>query len=165
MVENASVCLPLTCFYPVDDSRCIDGVSNPFIEMGRATSWFAEGVWRNDSTGTFSREKKIKYGMSRTQTEEMTHSAGIETIASHRFKLVEVNVTLNYQFTSSTSSSLTDFTETEVTERFEVPAKSVTVLSTKHLFLKGKRMDGSTVVSQAEVIANEGLHFGGCPLP
>lgn len=103
--------------------------------------------------------------MSRTQTEEMTHSAGIEISASHGFKLVEVNVTLSYQFTSSNSSSLADFTGTEVTERFEVPAKSVTVLSTKHLFLKGKRMDGSTVVSQAEVIANEGLHFGGCPLP
>lgn len=102
--------------------------------------------------------------MSRTQTEEMTHSAGIETSASHRFKLVEVNVTLNYQFKSSTSSSLTDFTETEVTERFEVPAKSVTVLFTKHLFLKGKRMDGSKVITQVEAIANVDLHFGGCTL-
>ncbi|TEY39428.1 hypothetical protein BOTCAL_0457g00070 [Botryotinia calthae] len=165
VVENASVILPLTCFYPVDDSRCIDGVSNPFIEISKATSWFAEGVWENDGTGTFSREKKIKYGISRTQTEELTHSAGIEISASHGFKLVEVNVTLNYQFTSASSSSLTDFSETEVTERFEVPSKHVTVLFTKHLFLKGKRMDGSTVISQAEVIANDDLHFGGCPLP
>ncbi|TGO71707.1 hypothetical protein BELL_0540g00070 [Botrytis elliptica] len=165
VVENASVCLPLTCFYPVSDPRCIEGISNPFIEISKGTSWVAEGVWSNDGSGPFSREKKIKYGLSKTKTDEMSHSVGVEISASHGFKLVEVNVTLNYQFTTSSSSSLTEFTESEVTERFEVPAKSVTVLFTKHMFLKGKRMDGSTVINQAEAIANDDLHFGGCPLP
>ncbi|KAF7944021.1 hypothetical protein EAE96_010431 [Botrytis aclada] len=159
VVENASVTLPLTCYYKVNDSRCIDGVANPFIEISKGTCWFVEGVWENNSNGAFNREKKIKYGMSQTKTQEMTHSVGIEISATHGFKLAEVNVTLNYQFTSTTSSSFTDFTETEVTERFEVPAKNVTVLFSKHLFLKGKRMDGSTVITQAEIVANNDVHF------
>lgn len=95
----------------------------------------------------------------------MTHSVGVEVSASGGFKLAEWSVTLNYQFTSSTSSSFNDFTENEVTQTIDVKPKTCTVLFIKHIYVRGARDDGSEIMNEIEIAANNDVHFSGCDLP
>ncbi|KAI9641808.1 hypothetical protein NHQ30_009668 [Ciborinia camelliae] len=165
LLEQASVSLPFTSYFNPEDSRGLSGIRNPFVSVSRLVAWIVDGVWENKSNSTYSREQRIKYGVSTTQTQEMTHSVGVEVSASGGFKLAEWSVTLNYQFTSSTSSSFNDFTENEVTQKFDVPPKTVTVLFTKHIYVRGARDDGSTIMNEIEIVANNDVHFSGCALP
>jgi hypothetical protein len=164
VVEQAAVTLPLRCFFWSEDARCLTQIAKPFITISKGIAWYVEGVWENGGEGTFTREKRIKCGISQTQTESMEHTVGISITASHGFKFAEMSVTLNYQFTHTRSTSFTEFTETEVVESFEVPAKTCTVLFSKHIYLKGSMNNGGTVMNQIEAVANDDVHFSGCKL-
>lgn len=162
--EQCRVILPFTAFISCKDARSLSRIQDPFCIMSRYIAWHVEDVWENGSGGNFSRERKIKYGVSRTQSEEMTHSAGVEVSATAGIGLVESSIKLNYQFTDTNSRSFTEYTEQEVTQKFEVPPKHVTVLFSKHVWLKVTRGDGSEELSQIEMAANADVHFSGCSL-
>ncbi|PQE22762.1 hypothetical protein CJF31_00001752 [Rutstroemia sp. NJR-2017a BVV2] len=164
VVEQAAVTLPLRCFFWSEDSRCVSQIANLFMGISKGIAWYAEGVWENGGNGTFAREKRIKYGISKTQTESMEQQVGITITASHGFKLAEMSVSLKYQFTHMSSTSFTGFTETEVTEKSDVPPKTCTVLLSKHVFMKATMNNGGTVMNQIEAVANDDVHFGGCTL-
>lgn len=118
----------------------------------------------NDTNGPFDRQVTIKYGVSKTQSESMEHSIGVEVSASSGIGLVEFSVNLNYQFTYNSSSSFTEFRESEVIEKINIPPRNATVLFSKHIWIKGVRADSSQVISQVEITANDELHFSGCAL-
>ncbi|KAM3072008.1 hypothetical protein ACMFMF_007405 [Clarireedia jacksonii] len=161
--EQCRVTLPFISFLPNNDERSLARITTPFYTVSRSIAWDVEGVWENNSAGDFRREKKIKFGISKTQSEEMTHSAGVSISATYGIKGFESNVTLNYQFTQSNFKSYTEYKEEEVTESFDVPAKTVKVLFSKHIWLTATAGDG-TVTNQIEMIANDDVHFGGCHL-
>lgn len=165
LLEQASVSLPFTSFFNPEDSRGIQAIRNPFVKVSRLASYVVDGVWENKSSSSYTREQRIKYGVSRTQTQEMTHSVGVEVSASGGFKLAEWSVTVNYQFTSSMSSSFNDFTENEITQTIDVKPKTCTVLFIKHIYVRGARDDGSEIMNEIEIAANNDVHFSGCDLP
>jgi hypothetical protein len=72
-VDQAAVTLPLRCFFWSEDSCCVSQMVNHFISISKGIAWYAEGAWENGGNGTFAREKRIKYGISKTQTESMEH--------------------------------------------------------------------------------------------
>ncbi|THV48391.1 hypothetical protein BGAL_0251g00010 [Botrytis galanthina] len=164
VVEQAAVTLPMRCFFWSEDPRIIAQIEKPFISISKAIAWYVEGVYENGGSGSFTREQRIKSGISTTQSETMEHQVGISITASHGFKLAEMSVTLNYQFTHTQSTSFTEFTETEITQRFEVPPKTCTVLFSKHVYMKGTMNNGGTILSEIEAVANEDVHLGGCNL-
>ncbi|TGO81011.1 hypothetical protein BPOR_1429g00010 [Botrytis porri] len=96
LLEQASVSLPFTAYFNPEGTRSIQGIRNPFVQVSRLAAYVVEGVWENKSSSTYTREQRIKYGVSKTQTQEMTHSVGIEVSASGGFKLAEWSITLNY---------------------------------------------------------------------
>lgn len=163
-MEQCQVTLPYVAFLPPTDSLCLNNIRDPFITLKKSIGWFVEGVWVNDAGGAFKRSQSIKYGVSKTQSQEMTHSVGVEVSASAGIGIVETSVSLNYQFTQTSSSSFTEFTEKEVTEEFEVPPYHATVLFSKHIWIRGERADGSHVMVQIEIAANDDVHFSGCNL-
>ncbi|KAF7904374.1 hypothetical protein EAF00_001708 [Botryotinia globosa] len=142
--------------------QSLDFIRNPFIELSRSIAWKVEGVWVNGGEGTYSRQKELKYGVSKTESESMTHSAGVEISASSGIGCVEFSVTLNYQFTSERSSSFTEYKESTVTEKFEVPGKNAKVLFSKHIWITAARADKDSVLKQLELIANDDVYFAGC---
>ncbi|POR37266.1 DUF946 domain-containing protein [Tolypocladium paradoxum] len=164
-LEQCTVLLPFVAFFSPTDQRSLDNIRNPFCSVGRSIAWLAEGVWVNGSGGPFHREQTIKYGISSTQKEEMTHSAGVEVSASGGIGFANFGISLNYQFTYQNSHSFTEYSEKSVTERFEVPAHHATVLFSKHIWLKATRSDGSHVLVQIEITANDDVYFSGCELP
>lgn len=93
----------------------------------------------NDTNRVFKCGKEIKYGISRTQTELMQQEVGVEVTSSSGIELVEFGTKLNCQFTYSSSSSYTKFTEQMVKETINVPAKNATALFSKHIRIKGRR--------------------------
>ncbi|KAM0175891.1 hypothetical protein ACHAPF_005254 [Botrytis cinerea] len=162
--EQCRVVLPFTAFYPIDDERSLNLIRNPFCVISRSIAWHCEAAWVNDTNGPFDRQVTIKYGVSKTQSESMEHSIGVEVSASSGIGLVEFSVNLNYQFTYNSSSSFTEFRESEVIEKINIPPRNATVLFSKHIWIKGVRADSSQVISQVEITANDELHFSGCAL-
>ncbi|KAF7917876.1 uncharacterized protein EAE98_009904 [Botrytis deweyae] len=149
----------------LEDKRSIQAISNPFVQVTRLASYVAEAICENDTSSKASRSKTVKYGVSKTQTQEMTNTVGIEVSASGGFKLAEWSVTLNYQFTSSTSSSFTEFTENEVVQRYDVNPKTCTVMFVKHIYVRGARDAGSTILNEIKIAASNDVHLSGCGLP
>ncbi|KAF7934709.1 uncharacterized protein EAE98_002754 [Botrytis deweyae] len=144
--EQCSAVLPFIFYLPNDSAWNLARISKPFYTVSREIAW-----------------NTIKWGISKTQSEEMVHSAGVSVSASYGIKGFESSVTLNYQFTQTTSKSFTEYQEGETTESFVVPGKTVKVLFSKHIWLKAKAGDG-TMASQVEMVANNDIHFGGCDL-
>lgn len=164
LMEQCHVVLPFLAFLPPTDPLCLNNIKDPFIILKKSIAWSVEGVWVNDARGAFTRSQKIKYGVSKTQSQEMTHTVGVEISASTGIGIVETSVSLNYQFSQTNASSFTEFSEKEVTETFEVPPHHATVLFTKHIWIRGERADGSHVMVQIEIAANDDVHFSGCDL-
>jgi hypothetical protein len=161
--EQCSAVLPFIFYLPNDNQWSLARISTPFYTVSRSIAWSVEGVWENKSEGDYNHSKRLVFGISKTKSEEMVHSAGVSISASYGIKGFESNVTLNYQFTQTTSRSFTEYQESETTEQFVVPPKTVTVLFSKHIWLKAKAGDG-TVADQVEITANNDVHFGGCKL-
>ncbi|KAI9163849.1 hypothetical protein HJFPF1_05477 [Paramyrothecium foliicola] len=162
--QQAKVTLPFHCFFKPTHQESLDNIRNPFLTISRTTAWYVEGVWSNNTAGSFAREQKLLCGVTKQKTDEMSHSAGIEVSSTFGIKGAEFSVTLNYQFTYTTSTSLTEFFEREVTEKFDVPAHSATVLFSKHVWIKASRLDSPVVLHQMEMTANDDVYFKGCPL-
>lgn len=163
-LEQCKVLLPFVAYFDPTDQRSIDNIRNPFCSVSRSIAWVAEGVWVNGSDGGFNREQNIKYGISSTQQQEMTHSAGVEVSASAGVGFASFGISLNY-VTATSSSSYTEYSEKLVTEKFDVLAHHATVLFSKHIWLKATRSDGTHVLVQVEITANDDVYFSGCELP
>lgn len=162
--DQCQVTLPFTSFFPPDDKRSLDNIADPFCIISKTVAWHVEGVWVNNASGEFDRTQTVKYGISKEQKEEMVNSFGVEVTVEGGIKAVSYSVSLNYQFTYTTSSSYTEFSEKQVEEKIIVPGHYAKALCSKHIWLKGKRRDGSEL-SQLEVTANDDIHFTGCNLP
>ncbi|KAF7894188.1 hypothetical protein EAF00_007702 [Botryotinia globosa] len=156
--EQCSAVLSFIFYLPNDSAWNVARISKPFYTVSREIAWNVEGVWNNDSAGDFNHSKTIKWGLSKTQSEEMVHSVGVSVSASYGIKGFESSVTLNYQCTQTTSKSFTEYQEGETTESFVVPGKTAKVLFSKHIWLKAKAGDG-TIASQVEMVANNDIHL------
>lgn len=113
-----------------------------------------------------TRTSRILAGVSSEKRTEMTHSVGIEISATYGIKAIggDGSMTLNYQFTYSSSSSFTEYSEREITETFEVPAQTAKVLFSKRVWIKGARSDGSVTMNQVEFPSSDEVYFSGCDL-
>lgn len=132
---------------------------------GKALAGFPRvGVWVNYADGNFQRSQTLTTGVSKTQSEEMSHSVGVDISASFGIKLVNFDISLNYQFTYASSTSFTEYSEKTVTESFDVGSHYAKVLFSKHIWLEAMRADGSSVIRQVEFAASDDVHFSGTPL-
>ncbi|KAF7941039.1 hypothetical protein EAE99_000676 [Botrytis elliptica] len=166
--EQCRITLPFTSFFESTNERCLDFIQDPFIELSRSIAWRTEGVWVNGSGGAYSRQKEIKYGVSKEQSESMTHSAGVEDRRSLTFNILvsasagigcaSFSVSLNYQFTYQSNSSSTEY------KKFEVPGKNATVLFSKHIWITAARTNNGPIMEQIELVANDDVYFAGCPV-
>ncbi|CZT51857.1 uncharacterized protein RSE6_13065 [Rhynchosporium secalis] len=161
---QASVTLPFTCFFPPTDEDSLLKIRDPFCAITRSTAYFAEGVWVNDAEGSLKRSAKVTCGITKEKREEFTHTVGVEISASGGIGLFESSVSLNYQFTYSNSSTFTEFTQTEITQEFDVGPFYAKVLFSKHVWIKGTRSSGSIVINATEITASDDYIIKGCSL-
>lgn len=75
-----------------------------------------------------------------------------------------MDVSLNYQFTSTTSSSFTEYEETTRTQEYTVPAYEATIFLSKRIWIQATRADGSIVLREINFNANEDIHLIGVRL-
>ncbi|KAL1795369.1 hypothetical protein ACET3X_007185 [Alternaria dauci] len=158
-LEQCSVTLPFTAFFPPTDNSCLNLIPHPFITLQRRTAWYVEDVARNASDESGSHTTKITKGVSSTQSEEMTHSVGVSITTSAGIKAIGggIDVTLNYQFTYSQSYSSTEFQQTEKTHTFNIGPWTVLVLLTDRVWIQATRSDGSTTLHRIGYNATDDL--------
>ncbi|CAI9630216.1 hypothetical protein GT037_010859 [Alternaria burnsii] len=158
-LAQCAVTLPFTAFFSPTDNACLNLISHPFITLQRRTAWYVEDVARNaaDQSGTHS--TKITKGVSATQSQEMTHSAGVSITSSFGIKAIGggVDVTLNYQFTASQSYSSSEYQETEKTHTFNIGPQTVLVLLTDRVWIQATRSDGSATLHRIGYNATDDL--------
>ena len=158
-LAQCAVTLPFTAFFPPTDNSCLNLISHPFITLQRRTAWYVEDVARNaaDQSGTHS--TKITKGVSASQSQEMTHSAGVSITSSFGIKAIGggVDVTLNYQFTASQSYSSSEYQETEKTHTFNIGPQTVLVLLTDRVWIQATRSDGSATLHRIGYNATDDL--------
>jgi hypothetical protein len=164
LTEQAKVTLPFHCFLNATDTSSLDNIRDPFLTVTRSTAWYAEGVWVNDTNGTFTRQTILKYGVSQAQQAAMTNTCGVDVSASYGVGCASGQVSLNYQFTMTSSASFTEFSEKTVTETIDVKPHNATVLFSKHIWIKGSRADGLVVINSMEIVANDDVYYSGCEL-
>lgn len=167
--EQCKVTLPYTAFFDpehVPSLTAYKTTNNPFITVGRSIAWYVEGVWQNDTDGNLKREKLMKYGISTTDSTEITHSVGISISATAGIGVVESSITLNYQFTHTDTHSFTEYSERQTTESNDVPAHTASVLFSKHIVIKAYRGEEKSedVLGLTEIVANDDVHWKGIKL-
>lgn len=75
----------------------------------------------------------------------MTHSAGVSISASVGIKAIGggVDVSLNYQFTSKTSSSYGEYSEYTHEQRYTIAPRTATILLSERVWMQATRSDDS----------------------
>ncbi|PQE26605.1 DUF946 domain-containing protein [Rutstroemia sp. NJR-2017a BBW] len=94
----------------------------------------------------------------------MTHSAGVAISASYGIKGFGMDISLNYQFTSTSSSSFTEYEETLRTQSYTVPAYTASIYLIKRIWVQATRADGSIVLREINFNADEDIHLVGVSL-
>ncbi|KAK5995074.1 hypothetical protein PT974_03467 [Cladobotryum mycophilum] len=159
-MEQAKVTLPLTAYFDPKDASLIRNIRTPFMTITRSVAWYVEGIWENDSAGNVTRSDEVSYGFSKEKTESMEHSVGVSMTASGGIGLVDYEVSLNYQFTYSTSTTFSEYTGFVKKEEFTVPEHYVTVMFCKLIRVRGTLPDG-TVIHQGDNLASGEFHLSG----
>ncbi|KAK5996551.1 hypothetical protein PT974_01886 [Cladobotryum mycophilum] len=160
---QAQIVLPLTAFYQPDDPRILRNIRNPFYNITKRAAWQVEGIWENYSAGNLQRSEEIEYGLSNTESQSMEHTTGISLSASYGTSLASFSVSLNYQFTHSSSSSFTEYHVSKKKEDFAVPPNYATVLYCKLFRMQVAMRDGA-VVHQSESLSSGELRLAGVAL-
>ncbi|CAE7007426.1 hypothetical protein P3342_002718 [Pyrenophora teres f. teres] len=161
---QAEVILPYTAFFKSDDRPSLGNIVNPFVSLSRRTAWQVYVKHVNDSAGTITDTKKITKGVSKTEAEEMSHSAGVEISASVGIKGFGASMSLNYQFSYKSSVSLTEYEEATREQGFTVPPYHATVFLTKQVWIKARRDDGSVTLHELGYNSDEDIHLVGIDL-
>lgn len=94
-IEQARVTLPFTSFFHWENERSLALIQNPFCTVTRSISWYVEAVWVNDGPNEPKETKKIRSGITKSQTTAMTNSAGVEVSASGGFGLASFSANLS----------------------------------------------------------------------
>ncbi|CAD6441431.1 b8d55a13-8c93-4da6-9244-2b852eb643f6-CDS [Sclerotinia trifoliorum] len=162
--DQCQVTLPFTVYFPPTDAASLRAISNPFCTLSRRIAWYVHTVHINDGGGTISDSTTVTKGVSNTLSKEMTQSAGVSISASYGIMGFGMDVSLNYQFTSTISSSFTEYEETSRTQEYTVPPYEASIFLSKRIWIQASRADGSIVLREINFNANEDIHLIGVPL-
>ncbi|KAF7948064.1 uncharacterized protein EAE97_003475 [Botrytis byssoidea] len=163
-IDQCQVTLPFNIYFPPTDAASLRTISYPFCNLTRKIAWYVHTAHTNNSGGQISDSTTVTKGVSKTLAEEMTHSAGVSISASYGIKGFGMDVSLNYQFTSTTSSSFTEYEETTRTQGYTVPPYEATIFLSKRIWIQAIRADGSIVLREINFNANEDIHLIGVSL-
>ncbi|PQE19284.1 duf946 domain-containing protein [Rutstroemia sp. NJR-2017a BVV2] len=163
-IDQCQVTLPFTVFFPPTDAASLRAISYPFCRLARKIAWYVETRHINESAGEISDSVTVTKGVSETLSEEMTHSAGVAISASYGIKGFGMDISLNYQFTSTASTSFTEYEETSRTQSYTVPAYTASIYLIKRIWIQATRADGSIVLRETNFNANEDIHLVGVSL-
>ncbi|TEY87518.1 hypothetical protein BOTCAL_0001g00440 [Botryotinia calthae] len=161
---QCEVTLPFTVYFPPSDAASLRSINYPFCQLTRKIAWYVHTAHTNNSGGQISDSTTVTKGVSKTLSEEMSHSAGVSVSASYGIKGFGMDVSLNYQFTSTTSSSFTEYEENSRTQGYTVPPYEATIFLSKRIWIQATRADGSVVLKEINFNANDDIHLVGVSL-
>ncbi|KAK5988177.1 hypothetical protein PT974_12317 [Cladobotryum mycophilum] len=152
-LEQCRVTLPFISFYEPTDPQCVGNIADPFCTLSRYISWIVEGVWVNNSSGTYERQVEIKFVVSSDQAQEISKAARVSVSAGSGITLVDSDISLNHQFTSPTGSRTAEYQEKTTQDKFEMKPFWGDVLFLKQVEVSATRLDGSDSIAQLEFAA------------
>ncbi|KAF1843859.1 uncharacterized protein K460DRAFT_387813 [Cucurbitaria berberidis CBS 394.84] len=156
---QCAVVLPFTAFFPATDTPSLERIQHPFVTLQRRTAWYVEDVARNAADEPMTQATTITKGVSETQSQEMTNSAGVEISASKGIRLIkgEIEASLNYQFTATESSSTTEYSEVTKTHTYTIGPQTVAVILTDRAWIQAIRSDGSITFQEISFNASDDM--------
>lgn len=161
---QCQITLPYTFFLPAEDRRCLDRIANPFITLNRTAGWYVNDVKRNNTSAPIDEEQVLEKGVTEQKTSEMSQTAGVSVTVEAGMKGVGMSASMNYQFTSGSSTSYTEYKSEKFTKNTSVPAYTATVSLARHVWLTSSRADGSGDLYQINFNANKDLVYIGIDL-
>ncbi|TGO66784.1 hypothetical protein BOTNAR_0054g00230 [Botryotinia narcissicola] len=163
-IDQCQVTLPFSVYFPPTDAASLGTISNPFCNLTRKIAWYVHTAHNNNSGGQISDSTTFTKGVSKTLSEEMTHSASVSISSSFGVKGFGMDVSLNYQFTLTDSTSFTEYEENSRTQKSTVPPYEATIFLSKRIWIQATRADGSIVLREINFNANEDIHLIGVSL-
>jgi hypothetical protein len=147
-MSQCEVTLPFIAFFPPTDRLCLSQISKPFIKLQKYMSWCVEDVEPNYAATPSDLEKVITKGVSKEQSESMSHTVGVEVAASFGIKAMGggIDISLNYQFTAENSTSFTEFQEETKRKHYDIGPYTTTVILASRAMIKATRSDGSETI-------------------
>jgi hypothetical protein len=110
-LAQCEVVLPFTVFFAPTHRESLGHISEPFCTLSKRIAWYVEHKFYNNTAGPILDEVTITKGIPETESQETTHSAGVSVTTSYGIEAFGMEVSLNYQFTLSRSSSWTEYAE------------------------------------------------------
>jgi len=158
-IKQCGIELPFTAFFQPTHVSSLNRISDPFCRLEKEIAWYIEKKHSNNTGGTIDDKKEIRRGISKEKSVAMSQSAGVEITSSFGIKPLGmgVDVSLNYQFSYSTSSSYGEYEDTVERLAYTVPPYTCTFFLTQRVWLRAVRPDGSYVTYVIEYNANTGL--------
>ncbi|KAK5994478.1 hypothetical protein PT974_04953 [Cladobotryum mycophilum] len=157
-IKQANVTLPLTSMFAPNEARIMEEINDPFYTISKSVGWLVKNVLINDQSGTLNHTDTVEYGISSEQSKTFEHTAGVSITATTGittgFSSAEFSVSLNYQFTASSSSSFGEYVHKTTTDSLDIQDRATIVLFRKREVIKVTRTDGS-LIKREVIMANE----------
>ncbi|CAN9198434.1 unnamed protein product [Alternaria alternata] len=162
--KQAELVLPYTAFFPSSERKSLSLISDPFISLSRHIAWEVYTTHTNNSAGDITDKTTITKGVSKTDTSEMSHSAGVEISASYGMCGFSGSISLNYQFTATNTTSFNEYKETSREQGFTVKPYQACVYLVRHVWIKSCRSNGSSTLAEVGYNMNEDIILVGVDL-
>lgn len=164
-IEQCRVTLPFVAFFQPTDQESLKTITDPFCVISRTCCWKANEIYNNPVRDPMHRTYYMISGISATDSQSFTHSAGVEVSASAGVFGVGLNLSLSYQFTYQQSYDFTEYKEVKKEIGFNISPYTAKVVFARHIGLKGTRANESWVLKEIGLDASDEIHVREVDLP
>jgi hypothetical protein len=153
--EQNAVTLPFTSFFDPNDRGSLDNIQDPFCTVTKVVSWLVLEKFPNYQASPYTQTQSVMTGIKKTSSTTTTNTAGITISSEVGYGLAKWSVSLNYQFSLSTSSSFEEVQERTMTKTITVAPHTVAIAWAKRVIIQGVRSDGSRIADETSFNASE----------
>ncbi|KAK5994027.1 hypothetical protein PT974_07467 [Cladobotryum mycophilum] len=137
--------LPFTNFFPATHKMILKHIDEPFGKVEKTIAWYLQDYIRNEGKVERKNSTSITYGFSSEKSKSMEHQAGVSVTASTGIGFFETSVSLNYQFTTGSSTTFSEYNSTTETREWTVQPESITAIFTEYPEVKVSHLDGTEI--------------------
>ncbi|CAN8104434.1 unnamed protein product [Discula destructiva] len=160
LVRDRWVILPFTSVLGADDKESVDNMSeSPFVSVERWGNWELAIFDNNTMTVAQDSSEMVTMGITKEQTESFSHSTGI-TIGAETGIVTKLKVELNYQFTYTSSNSLSTMQSSTQQHNLTTPSHCAAALWVQRFVFRVVRVaTGAQVGKDLPFKINVSAHF------
>lgn len=153
---QTAITLPFTSLFEPSDRASLDLLStSPFCTVTKSTSWLVLEKFPNYQSVPYTQTQTVMTGVRKSTSSTTSHTTGVTISSEVGYGLSKWSVSLNYQFSLSTTSSFEEVQERTMSKTLTVAPHTVAIAWAKRVTIQGVRADGSRIGVETTFNASE----------